>query len=294
MFKKISGLVLGIIAVFGLAACTDLTNEVSGYYVSIDINPSIEFIVDEDDVVESYFFLNEDAEILCADLDFTGMNVDDAVELFIETATNAGYVDPEGEDNAVLITVIGEDGDEERVKTIKERIRTRAIRHLARRYINGVVLTEDFTQEDLVAEAELLGVTPGKLKLTYAVLAVNDEYTQEELLEMPVKDLMAMVKEFHGESWEDYKEERVEEMKERKREKIAEHKAIIDEYIANNPELTEEEIEQYIEEYKQQVREENKERWQERVEQWKQRRQERKENRENNENENQEDNSQSS
>ena len=40
------------------------------------------------------------------------MNVDDAVELFVETATAAGYVDPDGEDNAVLITVITDDDED--------------------------------------------------------------------------------------------------------------------------------------------------------------------------------------
>ena len=290
MLKKIGSLVLGLAVVFGLAACTDLGSNVSGYYVSVDINPSIEFVVDDNDDVESYLFLNEDAEILCADLDFTGMNIDDAVELFIETATEAGYVDPDGDDNAILITVLGEEGQEEEIKTIRERIRMAAVRHLAKRYINGVVLTEDFTQEDLVAEAELLGVTPGKLKLSYAALAVDETLVLDELLEMPVKDILSIVKELHDDEWSEYKETRRTEMQERKQEMIQEHREEVQAYLDANPEMTQEEIDAYIEEYKAEVKEEAKDKWQERVQQWKENREARQENR-NNSQENTEDNS---
>jgi len=282
MFKKISSLVLGLVVVLGLAACADSVGQVEGYYVSVDINPSIEFMVDGDDNVVSYLFLNDDAEILCADLDFNGMNVDDAVELFVQTATEAGYIDPEGDDNAVLLTVIGDEEDEEQVKTIRERIRTRVIRHLAKRYINGVVLSEEFTQEDLVAEAEALEVSPGKLKLSYAAMAIDETLVLEELLEMPVKDIMAIVRELHEDEWKDYKEERIQEMRELKAEKIAEHKAVIDQIKEDNSELTEEEIQALIEEYKQEVREEYKEKWQERVQKWRERREARQQEREEN------------
>lgn len=276
MFKKISSLVLSIAIVLGLAACTDLGNEVSAYYVNVDINPSIEFLVDGEDNVESYLFLNEDAEILCADLDFTGMNVDDAVELFILTATEAGYIDPDGDDNAILITVIGEDDEQPRIKRIRERIRTRAIKHLAQRYINGTVLGEDFTQEDLVAEAELLGVSPGKLKLSYAAMAVDETLILDELLEMPVKDIMSIVKELHADEWSQYKDDRLQHVMKQKREMLQEHKADIDAIIADNPELTEEEIDVLIEQYKADARAEAKENWHDRVNQWKQNRQQRK------------------
>jgi hypothetical protein len=269
MFKKLGSLLLAVTAIAALAACTDLSNEVSGYYVSVDINPSIEFIVDEENVVESFIFLNEDAAVLCVDLDFIGMTVDDAIELFIETATEAGYVDPEGDDNAVLITVLGEDGEDEYVEAIKERLRQRVIRHFAKNYINGVVLTEDFTQEDLVAEAEALGVTPGKLKLAYAAIVADDTLVLEDLLEMPVKDILAVVRELHDEEWEQYKLEQMEQLRSRLQERIDANQDRLDQFIANHPELTEEEIDAIIAQRQQQVREETRETWQQRIEQWK-------------------------
>ena len=275
MFKKIGVLILGIVAVITLAACTDMGTSVSGYYVAVDINPSIEFIVDEDDFVESFIFLNEDAAILCADLDFTGMNIDDAVELFVQTATEAGYVDPEGEDNAVLITVLGEEDEDEEIKSIRERIRTRLVKHFAKQYINAVVLSEDYTQEDLLLEAEELGVSPGKLKLAYAAMFTDETLVKEELLEMPVKDLLAIVRESHQEDWLEFKEEKIEEFQQRKQDRLDRYQERLERFIENHPELTEEEINEIVENKKAEMREETRERWQERLEKWREHRQNR-------------------
>lgn len=90
MLKKLGTLVLGLAVILTLSACSEQLEETSAseIYVAIDINPSIEFIVDEEDVVTSYNLVNEDALILCADIDFIGMNIEDAVELFIELRSN--------------------------------------------------------------------------------------------------------------------------------------------------------------------------------------------------------------
>ncbi len=272
--KKFGILVFSLIAAITLVACGDSqdVSADSGYYVAIDINPSIEFVVNEEDVVESFIFLNEDAELLCVDLDFTGMNIDDAIELFVQTATEAGYIDPEGEDNAVLVTVIGEDGQEEQCEEIKTRIKNRLNKHFARNYISALVLTEDFTQEDLVAQAEDLGVSPGKLKLALAAQMSDDTLVLEELLEMPVKDIMSIVKEYHEEAFNEYKEERMDQLRERKQERIEQYKQRFEDYVANHPELTEEQIEALAEYARENAKRITRERWQQRKEEWKQNR----------------------
>lgn len=274
MLKKLGILVFSLVAAITLAACTESANEVQGYYVAVDINPSIEFIVDEEDNVESFIFLNEDAEILCVDLDFTGMNIDDAIELFVQTATEAGYVDPEGEDNAVLITVLTDDDEPTRREAIKERIRTRLNKHFARQYINATVLTEDFSQEDLVAQAEELGVTPGKLKLALAAQVTDETLVLEELLEMPVKDILNLVKELHKDAFLEYRETRMEELRERKEARIETYKARFEEYVANHPELTEEQIEALAEYARKQFKQETRQEWRERAQEWRERQEE--------------------
>lgn len=267
--KKLSILLFAFVAAITLSACTD-TAEVEGYYVAVDINPSIEFIVDGDDIVESFIFLNEDAAILCADLDFTGMNIDDAIELFVQTATEAGYIDPEGEDNAVLITVLGEDGEEARMEQIRERIRERLNRHFARRFINALVLTEDFTQEDLLAQAEELGVTAGKLKLALAAQLSDETLVLEELLELPVRDILAIVREHHQEDFEAFRAEHMEEFRARKEARLEEYQERLQNYIENHPELSEEEIEEIIQQARRRFHNETRQHWEQRQEEWRQ------------------------
>ena len=54
MFKKLGSVLLGVTLLLGIAACTDgVETAAAGVYVSVDINPSIEFIVDEEDKKES-------------------------------------------------------------------------------------------------------------------------------------------------------------------------------------------------------------------------------------------------
>ncbi len=266
--KKLSLLLFVAVAALTLSACTGNETEVQGYYVSVDINPSIEFIVDSEDIVESFIFLNEDAAILCVDLDFVGMNIDDAVELFVQTATEAGYIDPEGDDNAVLITVLGEDGEEENLDKVRNRIHERLNRHFARKFINATVLSEDFTQEDLVLQAEELGVSPGKLKLALAAQAGDEALVLTELLEMPVKDILSIVRELHKDEFLDYKENQMEQLRERKQERINQFKGRLDEYISNHPDLTDEEIDEFVEQARNRFHNETRNRWEERKEEW--------------------------
>lgn len=265
--KKMSILLFALVAAITLSACGE-TAEVEGYYVAVDINPSIEFVVDSNDVVESFIFLNEDAAILCSDLDFVGMNIDDAIELFVQTATEAGYIDPEGDDNAVLITVLGEDGEEPRLEQIRDRIRDRLNRHFARQFINALVLTEEFTQEDLLLQAEELGVTAGKLKLALAAVVSDETLVLEELLELPVKDILAIVKENHQEDFEAFRETQMTQYQERKQERLDQFQNRLQNYIENHPDLTEEQIDQIVQQARRRFHQETREQWEQRRENW--------------------------
>lgn len=268
--KKLFSLAVGFIAVLGLAACTEATVEADSYYVAIDINPSIEFVVDATDIVVSYNLLNEDAEILVAGIDFIGMNVDDAVELFIQMATEAGYIDVDSEDNAVLITVLGNE-ENAFVERVRNRIKERVGRFFVRNYIKGEILSDEFTQEDLIAQADELGVTPGKLSLALLIMNTETEetYVLEDLLTMPVKDLVGIIRVYHEDSIKEYSQEQLQQFQTRREALYELHKARFEQYVANHPELTEDEIDALWQQYQDKVRTTTQERWQERIETWK-------------------------
>lgn len=279
MFKKLGTLVLGLAAVLTLAACTDLgaDSSASEIYVGIDINPSIEFIVDENDIVTSFNLVNEDALILCADVEFIGMNIEEAVELFIQLATDAGFIDVEAEDNAVLFTVLG--GDEDAlVQRLQERIRLRALRFFTRNFINAEIFTEDFTQVDLVAQAEELGITPGKLKLILLAQTYNETLTIEEGMDTPVKELVAQLRADHKEKMANLTDEERAELFEQKTELMTQYRLRLQTHLQNKTELTDEEIDAIVNRVQKTIRTTTRSQWEETAQTWRNIRQERRQN----------------
>lgn len=285
MFKKLGTLVLGLAVILTLSACSDQeAAEAAELYVAVDINPSIEFIVDENDIVTSYNLANEDALILCADVDFIGMNIEDAVELFITLATEAGFIDVEAEDNAVLFTVLG--GDEDAlVEQLQERIRVRASRYFARNFINAEIFTEDFTQEDLLVQAEELGITAGKLKLILLAQSYDETLTMEVAIDTAVKDLVAQVRAAQKEIMDGLTDEQKADLAEQKTALMNQYTERLETHLQANTPLTDEEIDAIVNRVENTIKTTTKEEWAEAAETWKNILEERRNNTGNNEDE---------
>lgn len=269
MFKKLGILVLGLAVVLSLAACADLgkSSDASEIIVGVDINPSIEFTVDEDDIVTSFHLVNKDALILCADVEFIGMNVEDAIELFIQLATEAGFIDVEAEDNAVLFTVLGGERRELALK-LQEKIRVRAGQYFARNFINAEIFTEDFTQEDLLIQAKELGISPGKLKLILLAQTYDETLTIEEGIDMPVKDLVAKVRVAHIEVMSTLTQEKKAEMVEQKTQLMDEFKQNLQTHLQNRTQLTDDQVNQIVTKAQETIRTTTREEWTEIAETW--------------------------
>ncbi len=269
MFKKLGTLVLGLAVVLTLAACADIgtNSEASEIIVGVDINPSIEFTVDEDDIVTSFNLMNEDALILCADVEFIGMNVEDAIELFIELATEAGFINVEADDNAVLFTVLGGENEELKLK-LQEKVRVRAAQYFARNFIKAEIFTDDFSQEDLLIQAEELGINPGKLRLILLAQSYDEALTIEEGIDMPVKDLVVIVREAHVAVMGKLTDEEKAEMAQQKVELMNQFRQRLQTHLQDKTKLTDEEIDQIANKVKQTIRTTTKEEWKETAETW--------------------------
>lgn len=73
-------------------------------FVDIDINPSLELLIDRKNLVVGINTINKDAETLLADNDLKGMTVDDAIEKIYEFAHDRGFV-YEDKENLILISL---------------------------------------------------------------------------------------------------------------------------------------------------------------------------------------------
>jgi hypothetical protein len=75
------------IFLFTLQSCKDKDSDsndqdpllTQAHFVSIEVNPTVVFLVDDDDTVLSLDLVNRDAEIVYAEMDLIGETIDDAL-----------------------------------------------------------------------------------------------------------------------------------------------------------------------------------------------------------------------
>lgn len=75
-------------------------------YVQIEVNPKVEFIVDKRFKVVSYRPLNDDGLIVLANENLKGLDIEDACVKYLDICSRLGYIDVDGLDNAVNLTII--------------------------------------------------------------------------------------------------------------------------------------------------------------------------------------------
>ena len=107
---------------FGLNEFSPVDKNLITTIVAIDINPSFEVSVNELQNVVKIDAINGDAETIVFD-DLIGMKVEDAVEIIIQRAGEAGFIiiDDLVEDYVVITTISLKDRDEDH-EAIQERI----------------------------------------------------------------------------------------------------------------------------------------------------------------------------
>jgi hypothetical protein len=90
-------------------------------YISIDINPSIELEVSENENIKDITALNPDGKMLMENIEVKGLNISRAISLIIEKSKDMGYIDKNSKKYSILIAAAlgkdnGEDGTEREKK----------------------------------------------------------------------------------------------------------------------------------------------------------------------------------
>jgi len=169
------------------------TNSVSAdeTYVTIDINPSIELVVSPREKVIYANPLNADGELLLANLDLIGLNLDDAVDLIIAESISLGFIDVDSDETIVSVSSISDNS--ELGETIRDRVKEHINESFMKRAMMGRAQDKGFTPE-FVAEAQGYGVTPAFLALAKSVTVVDDTILLEDALLMTQQELIDILK----------------------------------------------------------------------------------------------------
>lgn len=136
--------------------------------VTVDINPSVEFMVDDQNKVVSVTALSDDGSILIIGEAFIGKTPEEAVELMVSLAAETGYLtegNAEVTENTVRISV---SGDTKYAKKLMKGVEKKASETLKKLDIEGKIEKAEALNSEALR----------KLALSTSI------YTEEELSEM--------------------------------------------------------------------------------------------------------------
>ena len=182
MKRRIVCLILSacmLLAVLALTACggNNAPEEGLTTRMTVDINPSIEFMIDDQNKVVAVTALNDDGSVLIAGEAFVGKTPEEATELLLSIACETGYL-VEGNaaegTNTVKISVSGDSGY---AAQLSETVRAKASAVLAEFDIQGAVEKVDALNTEALR----------------ALAATTSLYTEEELAEMDDEQLYDVI-----------------------------------------------------------------------------------------------------
>ena len=193
-----------ILAFASMAASLVFVFAITGYayftpysYVSLDVNPSIEYSVNRFGRVLSATGVNDDGTAILNEIDLDtlkNLSIEDAVGATINEISDAGYFDSE---SGGIVLAISSDNENEADK-LELSLEEVANNTLEENNHSAEVVIETVNAVKL-AEARALGVTPGKLNLVKKLIQSSgnaEEINMEEWLHKSVKETMAKIKEY--------------------------------------------------------------------------------------------------
>lgn len=163
-------------------------------YVSLDVNPSIEYSVNRFNRVLSAKAVNDDGKEILSGLDLQNKSIDDAINDTIEKIASEGYLKSDVQGGIVIAT---SSGNEQADAKLAEELQTKAEDTVKGLNVSAEVQAQNVATER-VQEARQLGTTPGKLNLVEKLqqsAADPSSVDIKEWLTKPVKDIMKTIKE---------------------------------------------------------------------------------------------------
>lgn len=178
------------------------------YYVSLDVNPSIEYTINRFDRVLTAKAVNEDGTEILKEVELKNLSnrtIDDAISLTVAQIKEDGYFG----DNDGDIVIATSGADLKKAEKLANRLKENAENVAG----DEVTVEANHVGRDRVEEARKLGTTPGKLNLVQKLQESASDPTAintEEWLNKPVKDIMKEIKANRKDSTDDKQDDKTE------------------------------------------------------------------------------------
>ena len=148
------------------------TTVASNRVMTLEMNPTVSFVVDKDNKISSVSLDNSDAGDIFVNVNFVGKDVDSAIQIFIERSTISGHVN-----SNVTIKVGGsDDGD---IEALKTKAKAKIEETLSTLGIDANVSLKDISSDEIINKVKDLA----------------KEYTDAELKKLSNEDLIALYNE---------------------------------------------------------------------------------------------------
>lgn len=159
--------------------------------VTVDINPSVGLLINEDYEIVEVLPLNEDATIAVEGLELVGQDIEKGLEDLVDTAIEMGYIDELSEENLINLTTYID--DETKNEELNERLIRRANRALERASTYGLVISNGL-DEELKAKADTYDISYGKMLLISRAMLLDSTAIESELASYSIKEIQAIIK----------------------------------------------------------------------------------------------------
>lgn len=153
-----------------LIACGSKPAEGTVTRMTVDINPSVELMINDENKVVAVTAMNDDAAILLAGEELVGKTPEEVTEALVELAADAGYLTEEGDTRTVTISLSGDD-------------------RYAQKLYDSVAKKAAKAMEKLGIDAKVEKAKALELEALRALAAKTSLYTDEELAEMDEQQL---------------------------------------------------------------------------------------------------------
>lgn len=159
--------------------------------VSLDVNPSIEIKVNNNERVIEVNPLNEDGKKVIGNMDFDGNDIDVTVNALIGSMLSNGYLNDIR--NSILLTV--DNDDAKKGAELQKRLAKEINELLQTDIFTGAVLSQTVSSDnELQKLADKHEITLGKAKLIDGIIKKNPLHTFEELAPLSINDLNLLSK----------------------------------------------------------------------------------------------------
>lgn len=157
--------------------------------IYIDVNPSLELSLNRRDTIIQVTYLNEDAKTLFGEIDLKGKDVDEGLELVMEALDDGGYMQKEDAEVNIAVYTKDEQKADKRLSELVSQVVECEKRHDREPTVHTMEIDRDEKKQ-----AGEKGISPNKYQFIKEIVELSDEFDEEELTDMSVKEL----KRLHG------------------------------------------------------------------------------------------------